>query len=84
MLVVLVAAVGVAVLLLASLAMARWSAARALDVDLGNLSDLPVAALPEGHRPPPGLMPISPSERSLALEITRGLRALELFLLDAA
>ena len=40
--------------------------------------------VPEGHRPPPGLSPLSPSERFLAEEASRGLRDLQLFLLDAA
>jgi len=38
--------------------------------------------LPEGHRPPPGLGPLSPSERFLRQEAARGLRDLQLFLLD--
>ena len=38
--------------------------------------------LPEGHRPPPGLGPLSPSERFLRQEAARGLRELQLFLLD--
>lgn len=40
--------------------------------------------LPEGHRPPPGLGPISPSERFLTAEARRGLRELQLFLADQA
>ena len=40
--------------------------------------------LPEGHRPPPGLGPISPSERFLSAETARGLRELQLFLHDPA
>ena len=40
--------------------------------------------LPEGHRPPPGLGPLSPSERFLTSEAARGLRELQLFLLDQA
>lgn len=39
-------------------------------------------ALPEGHRPPPGLGPLSPSERFLTQEATRGIRELQLFLVD--
>jgi len=39
-------------------------------------------ALPEGHRPPPGLGPLSPSERFLTQEASRGLRELQLFLVD--
>ena len=38
--------------------------------------------LPEGHRPPPGLGPLSPSERFLTAETTRGLRELQMFLVD--
>ena len=38
--------------------------------------------LPEGHRPPPGLGPLSPSERFLTEEAARGLRELQVFLLD--
>ena len=38
--------------------------------------------LPEGHRPPPGLGPLSPSERFLTTEAARGLRELQVFLLD--
>ena len=38
--------------------------------------------LPEGHRPPPGLGPLSPSERFLTTEAARGLRELQLFLVD--
>ena len=39
-------------------------------------------SLPEGHRPPPGLGPLSPSERFLTGEAARGLRELQLFLVD--
>ncbi len=38
--------------------------------------------LPEGHRPPPGLGPLSPSERFLTAEAKRGLRELQVFLLE--
>jgi len=38
--------------------------------------------LPEGHRPPAGLGPLSPSERFLRAEAARGLRDLQLFLVD--
>lgn len=40
--------------------------------------------LPEGHRPPAGLGPLSPSERFLTAEAARGLRELQLFLVDRA
>ncbi|MCW2667528.1 MAG: hypothetical protein JWN57_2490 [Frankiales bacterium] len=38
--------------------------------------------LPEGHRPPVGLGPLSPSERFLREESSRGLRALQIWLVD--
>ena len=38
--------------------------------------------LPEGHRPPEGLGPISPSERFLHDASARGLREIQLFLLE--
>lgn len=38
--------------------------------------------LPEGHRPPPGLGPLSPSERFLTQEYSRGLRDLQMYLVD--
>jgi hypothetical protein len=64
---------------------ARWVAARAVEPDLGpSVDDEPARDLPAGHRPPPGLSPLSPSERFLAAEASRGLRELQLFLLDAA
>ena len=40
--------------------------------------------LPEGHRPTAGLGPLSPSERFLRAEAARGLRDLQLFLVDRA
>ena len=40
------------------------------------------AGLPHGHRPPPGLGPLSPSERFLTQESSRGLRELERFLAE--
>lgn len=44
---------------------------------------LPVAvSLPEGHRPPDGLGPLSPSERFLRTESDRGLREIQLYLLE--
>ena len=41
-----------------------------------------VVLLPEGHRPPTGLAPLSPSERFLTQEYTRGLRDLQMYLVD--
>ena len=38
--------------------------------------------LPEGHRPPAGLGPLSPSERFISTETERGFRAMQLWLLD--
>jgi hypothetical protein len=76
-------ATAVAAFLLLVVAAVRWHAARNVDGVLDDLDDgLP--RLPEGHRPPPGLGPISPSPRTLAAEAERGLRDLQLFLLDAA
>jgi hypothetical protein len=71
---------------LLGLATARWLAARAVEEDLSPEETQVVAdrVLPEGHQPPPGLSPLSPSERFLAAEATRGLRDLERYLLDAA
>ncbi len=43
-----------------------------------------VRVLPEGHRPPPGLGPLSPSERFLTQEAARGMRELQTFLDDRA
>ena len=44
---------------------------------------LPIApSLPEGHRPPDGLGPLSPSERFLRTESDRGLREIQLYLLE--
>jgi hypothetical protein len=77
--------------LLLGLAVARWWAARTLAEDLPGLDDeLDTEvqdvrpALPAGHRPPQGLGPISPSERFLSAEAERGLRDLEVYLLDVA
>lgn len=67
----------------------RWWAARNLAEDLGVEDSLRQSAdrrefLPEGHQPPPGLSPLSPSERLLSAEATCGLADLEGYLLDAA
>jgi hypothetical protein len=73
--------------LLLALTTARWCAARAIDgVDLptDDVSEDRRQLLPQGHQPPPGLSPLSPSERFLAAETSRGLRDLETFLSDAA
>lgn len=52
-----------------------WAAVRARRVPV-------TPSLPEGHRPPAGLGPLSPSERFLQSESARGLRELQLFLLE--
>ena len=63
----------------------RWWATRAIeDETVDDVVTDRLALLPEGHRPPPGLSPLSPSERFLAAEATRGLRELQAFLTDAA
>ncbi|MCU1594641.1 MAG: hypothetical protein JWO12_2033 [Frankiales bacterium] len=64
-----------------ALGVARWFAARAVEDDPFIAEDV---LLPEGHRPPPGLSPLSPSERFLSAEATRGLRDLEKYLIEAA
>ena len=85
--VVLVSVVGGVLALLVGLVVARWWAARAID-DMAGFEDDYVtdrlALLPDGHRPPPGLSALSPSERFLAHEASRGLRKLQLFLHDVA
>ena len=42
----------------------------------------PARLLPVGHRPPEGLGPLSPSERFLHTESARGLREIQLWLLE--
>lgn len=78
----------VVLVLLLGVATLRWCATNALEVDLGLPTDDAVTdrhlLLPEGHQPPPGLSPLSPSERFLAAEALRGLRDLEDYLIDAA
>jgi hypothetical protein len=75
---------GTSLLLLVGLAAVRWWAARRLEDVLTDAHEDARPQLPEGHRPPPGLGPISPSERTLAAEVERGLRDLQAYLLDAA
>ncbi|MFN2539457.1 MAG: hypothetical protein ABR549_15080 [Mycobacteriales bacterium] len=74
---------GIGVLLLLGVGALHWHATRSLEGVLDD-PDAALPALPEGHRPPPGLGPISPSERAVTAEVERGLRDLELFLLDVA
>jgi hypothetical protein len=89
--IVMLAVLGGSTLLLLGLAAARWAAARCVEPDLDLEPDDDHSAdggrgllLPTGHQPPPGLSPLSPSERFLAAEVSRGLRDLQLFLMDAA
>ena len=91
----LIAVAATVALLTVALRLARWHAARTepavderspvqrhLDALRERRDALP--ALPDGHRPPTGLGPISPSERALAEETARGFRELQSWLLDAA
>ena len=94
---ILVALLGLLVLASAAGRIADWDAARAPGADT-DVDPAPspasrawqavqarrarVPALPDGHRPPAGLGPISPSERFLCGESARGLREIELFLLE--
>ncbi|MCW2673672.1 MAG: hypothetical protein JWP14_2261 [Frankiales bacterium] len=70
--------------LLLCLGMLRWFAAGNVEGALAALDDAELPLLPAGHQPPPGLGPISPSERTLAAETARGLRDLQAYLLDSA
>lgn len=75
---------GISTFLLVCLGVLRWYAARGLeDVVTDHVEDTR-PLLPDGHRPPEGLGPISASERTLAAEVERGLRDLQAYLLDAA
>ena len=75
---------GAVIVLLLVLLVLPWFAARNVEDVVPDLDDIPLPLLPEGHRPPMGLAPISPSERGLSAEVERGLRDLQAFLLDAA
>ena len=70
---------------LLSVLILRWWATRAIeDETVDDVVSDRLQLLPEGHRPPPGLSPLSPSERFLAAEASRGLRELQAWLTDAA
>ncbi len=72
---------------LGTLAALRWWAARAVEDPSCDGDDLVtdrLELLPEGHRPPPGLSPLSPSECFLAAEASRGLLELQEWLGSAA
>jgi hypothetical protein len=87
MLTVLGTGLGVLALVIVGLGAARWFATRAIEDVPGSEDDVVgdrLSLLPEGHRPPPGLSPLSPSERFLAAEAARGLRELQAFVHDAA
>lgn len=60
---------------------ARPAAVRALRALQARRPPVP-RLLPPGHRPPPGLGPLSPSERFLRTEAARGLRELQMFLFE--
>ena len=81
------AVLGAIALLLLVMSVVRWWAARGIEDDRGPDDDVPPRdrwhLMPEGHRPPPGLSPLSPSERFLAAETSRGFRDLQMFLIDA-
>ena len=73
--------------LLGTLAALRWWAARAVEDPTFDADDLVtdrLELLPAGHRPPPGLSPLSPSERFLEAEASRGLLELQEWLGSAA
>ena len=93
--IVVVALLGLALLLWAGMRLLTWQAARlgASVPDgrrqpgrgtIGRRSTAGLPSLPPGHRPPPGLGPLSPSERFLATEAARGLRELQQFLAERA
>ena len=72
---------------LGTLAALRWWAARAVEdpsLDTDDFVTDRLDLLPEGHRPPPGLSPLSPSERFLSAEASGGLPDLQEWLGHAA
>ena len=75
------AVLGAIALLLLTLYVVRWCAARSVEDDTPAPDGR--GRFPEGHQPPPGLSPLSPSERFLAAETSRGFRDLQMFLIDA-
>ena len=62
----------------------RWAGHRPVGLRRRPRRAPALRLLPEGHRPPAGLGPLSPSERFLRAEAARGLRDLQLFLVDRA
>lgn len=60
-----------------------WSTGRPADAGEAAVErQSRLVLLPDGHRPPPGLGPLSPSERFLVQESTRGVRELQAYLLE--
>ncbi len=92
--IVVVALLGLALLLWSGMRLMTWQAARLgasvphgrRQLGRGTTGRRPTAglAMPPGHRPPPGLGPLSPSERFLSTEAARGLRELQQFLAERA
>ena len=92
--IVVVALLGLALLLWTGTRLLTWQAARlgapvpdGRPPGRGHTGRRPTAgppSLPPGHRPPPGLGPLSPSERFLSSEAARGLRELQQFLAERA
>ncbi len=91
--IVVVALLGLALLLWAGMRLMTWQAARLgapvpdgrRQPGRGHPGRRPAPSLPSlpaGHRPPPGLGPLSPSERFLSTEAARGLRELQQFLAE--
>ncbi len=84
MVIIASALAGLSGLLLGTAAL-RWWATRAIeDESIDDVVTDRLTLLQAGHQPPPGLSPLSPSERFLAAEATRGMQELQAFLTDAA
>ena len=74
---------GISTLALLVVGVLHWLTARNVEAALAEVAGDALPELPEGHRPPPGLAPISGRERDLAHEVERGLKDLQAFLQDA-
>ena len=66
----------------AALRLVAWQAARSRRRGAGAGAPDGRVALPKGHLPPPGLTPLSPSERFLNQEAARGMDALQRYLAE--